>query len=55
MTALKHLLRNTTGATMVEYGIMLALIALVCLAIVTSLGSSTHGLFTPVVNTWNSV
>lgn len=33
------------GATMVEYGLMVALIAVVCLAGVTLLGTSVAGIF----------
>jgi pilus assembly protein Flp/PilA len=36
------------GATMVEYGIMLALIAAVCFGIVASLGLQVQGLFATV-------
>jgi pilus assembly protein Flp/PilA len=41
-----HLLKSDDrGATMVEYGLMLALIALVCVLAVTALGLSLNGLF----------
>jgi pilus assembly protein Flp/PilA len=33
------------GATMVEYGLMVALIAVVCLAAVTLLGTNLNGIF----------
>lgn len=33
------------GATMVEYGLMVALIAVVCLVAVTLLGTSIRGIF----------
>ena len=33
------------GATMVEYALMLGLIALVCIVIITALGSDTRSLF----------
>lgn len=33
------------GATMVEYGLMLALIALVCVLAVTAVGISLNGVF----------
>lgn len=36
------------GATMVEYGLMVALIALACIAAVTGLGGSISGLFAAV-------
>jgi pilus assembly protein Flp/PilA len=41
-------LRNDRGATMVEYGIMVALIAAVCIAIVTTLGQSVSNAFSNV-------
>ena len=34
------------GATMVEYGLMVALIAVVCLVAVTALGVNVSGIFT---------
>jgi Flp pilus assembly pilin Flp len=37
-------------ATMVEYGQMVALIAVVCLAEVTTLGVNTQGIFTKISN-----
>ncbi len=37
--------RDEDGATMVEYGLMVALIAVVCIAAVTLLGTSLSGLF----------
>jgi pilus assembly protein Flp/PilA len=37
--------RGEEGATMVEYGLMLALIAVVCVAAVATLGSSANTLF----------
>ena len=40
--------RDEDGATMVEYGLMVALIAVVCIAAVTLLGTSLSGLFTAV-------
>lgn len=41
MTMLSRLLRDDAGATMVEYAVMVVLIAAVCIAAVTSLGKST--------------
>ena len=38
------------GATMVEYGMMVALIAAVCVGIVTTLGTQILGAFTTVSN-----
>ncbi len=40
------------GATMVEYGLMVALIAVVCIIVVTSLGTNLQTLFS---NTNSSV
>jgi pilus assembly protein Flp/PilA len=39
-------LRDDRGATMVEYGLMVALIAIVAFASVTAFGVSVNGLFT---------
>lgn len=40
------MLRDDSGATMVEYGIMIALIAAVCIGVVTTLGTTIQGVFT---------
>ena len=37
--------RKEEGATMVEYGLMVALIAVVCVAAVTALGLAVQGTF----------
>lgn len=37
--------RNEDGATMVEYGLMVALIAVACITAVTALGTSIQGIF----------
>lgn len=42
--------RKERGATMVEYGIMVALIAAVCIVIITTLGSKVNDAFTTVSN-----
>jgi pilus assembly protein Flp/PilA len=42
---LKKFVRGEEGATMVEYGLMVALIAVVCVGAVTLVGSSLQGLF----------
>src|SRR5579872_922403 len=54
MDALIRLARDAKGATIVEYAIMLGLIALVCIAIVALLGSGTHDLFATLNRAWNS-
>lgn len=45
MNAHARLLRDDSGATMVEYAIMLGLIAAVCITIVAALGGSTGSQF----------
>ena len=45
LTTLRKLHRNEAGATMVEYGLMVALIAVVCLAAVTLLGTNVRAIF----------
>jgi pilus assembly protein Flp/PilA len=44
--AVRKFVRAEDGATMVEYGLMLTLIAIVCLVAVTSVGTKTKTLFT---------
>jgi len=51
-TSLISLLREEEGATMVEYGLLVALIALVALGAVQTLGINLSQLF---VNTGNAV
>ncbi len=47
-TTLKSMVRDEEGATMVEYGLLVALIALVALAAVKTVGTSLSSLFTSV-------
>ncbi|MEK6239775.1 MAG: Flp family type IVb pilin [Planctomycetales bacterium] len=42
---LKKFWNDEDGATMVEYGLMLALIAVVCIGDVTSIGTGANGMF----------
>ena len=44
----KSLARDEEGATMVEYGLMLALIAAVSITIVKQLGLDVQGVFTAI-------
>ena len=44
----KQLVRNEDGATMVEYGIMVALIAAICIAVVVVLGQKVNNAFSTV-------
>jgi pilus assembly protein Flp/PilA len=48
LNTLKNILRNDDGATMVEYGIMVALIAAVCIVIIGTLGGQVNTAFTTV-------
>jgi pilus assembly protein Flp/PilA len=46
MEMIHQLYKDTSGATMVEYGLMVALIAVVCIGIVQTLGQNLQGPFT---------
>jgi pilus assembly protein Flp/PilA len=48
ITTLKTMIRDEEGATMVEYGLLVALIALVAIVGVTTLGTKLSTLFTNV-------
>ncbi len=45
MLSVRKLLGVEEGATMVEYGLMVALIAVVCLTAVSLLGTNLRGIF----------
>jgi pilus assembly protein Flp/PilA len=45
------LLKREDGPTAVEYAVMLALIIVVCIAAITTLGANANGTFTNVGNT----
>jgi pilus assembly protein Flp/PilA len=47
----KQRVKGEEGATMVEYGLMLALIAIVCIAAVGLIGTSASALFNTVAGT----
>ena len=49
-TFMRRFLADENGATMVEYGLMIALIAAVCIGIVTTLGTNIQSQFTSVSN-----
>jgi pilus assembly protein Flp/PilA len=51
--AKKFLCRKEEGATMVEYGLMLALIAVACIAAVTLVGTNASALFNSIAGTLN--
>mgnify|MGYP001598156139 CR=1 FL=1 len=42
----KSFLKSEDGPTATEYAVMLALIIIVCLAVITSLGTTVQGIFT---------
>ena len=46
--SVRRVFSDNEGATMVEYGLMVALIAVVCLLAVTALGVSIRGVFTAI-------
>lgn len=50
LSILMNALRRDEGATMVEYGLMVALIAIVALAAVQVLGGNVSNTFTDVAN-----
>jgi pilus assembly protein Flp/PilA len=47
-------LRNEDGPTAVEYAVMLALIIVVCIAAIGTLGTNANATFTKVATTINS-
>jgi pilus assembly protein Flp/PilA len=47
-TALVKFLKNEDGPTAVEYAVMLALIIVVCIAAITTLGINANNIFTSV-------
>jgi pilus assembly protein Flp/PilA len=51
LSTLKSMIRDEEGVTMVEYGLLLALIAMVCIGVVTTLGGHLSTLFNTVANT----
>lgn len=42
--------RDENGATMVEYGLMVALIAIVCITAITTIGTNLNSVFTDIGN-----
>jgi pilus assembly protein Flp/PilA len=50
ITTLKTMIRDEEGATMVEYGLLVALIALVAIVGVKTLGTNLSSLFTNVAS-----
>jgi len=50
-----RLRRDDEGAALVEYGMLVGLIALACLAAVTLMGTSISGLMTAIANALNNI
>lgn len=44
----KAFIRDEEGATMVEYGLMVALIAIVCIGAVSSIGTNLNAVFSDI-------
>lgn len=45
---MQSMLKDEKGATMVEYALMVALIAVVCILSVTGIGTSANGVFSSI-------
>jgi Flp pilus assembly pilin Flp len=48
ITRLRQRLRGTAGQDLLEYALLVALIALVCVAVITSTGTNVQGIFTKI-------
>jgi pilus assembly protein Flp/PilA len=46
----RHFVRNDDAATMVEYALMLSLIAIVCIIAVTAIGTNANTIFNNIAN-----
>ena len=55
MQKLRNFVKNEDGATMVEYGLMLALIAIVCILAVTAIGTSANSVFQTTADSLNGL
>ena len=47
----RNFVQGEDGPTAVEYAVMLALIIVVCITVITALGTNTNATFTRVANT----
>jgi pilus assembly protein Flp/PilA len=54
VSGLVHFIQNEDGPTAVEYAVMLALIIVVCIGAITTLGSNASKTFTTVGNSLSS-
>jgi pilus assembly protein Flp/PilA len=50
MFTFSRLMKNEEGASLVEYGMLVGLIAVVCIGGVTVLGGQINGVFTAITN-----
>ena len=48
MEKMRNFFKDESGATMVEYGLMVALIAVVCIGVITTIGTKLLAKFTEV-------
>ncbi len=55
MNALRNFFKDESGASAVEYGLLVALIAVVIIGAVTALGTRISGMFTGVAATISGV
>ncbi len=54
LSVLRDLLRDDDGATLVEYSLVVALIAGVAIAVLTTMGTSIKGIFSTVNDSVNT-
>ena len=50
LARLRALLGDTSGQDLLEYALLVALIALVCVAVITSTGTNVRAIFTNISN-----
>jgi pilus assembly protein Flp/PilA len=50
MSLIKKFLADASGATAIEYGLIAALIAVVCITAITSVGTKLSAVFTQIAN-----
>jgi pilus assembly protein Flp/PilA len=55
MERIKRFFREEEGAALVEYGLLVGLIAAVCIAVVTTLGTTIKGMFATLSTTLGAV
>lgn len=51
---LRRLLRNESGQDLLEYALLVALIALVCVAVITSTGTNVQAIFSKISSALSS-